>query len=72
MDIVADIGGTNARFACYKADPSRQSGKAFNSARYICANFPSMADALTSYFEDFKSSRCACHLLLRVLLMDQA
>ena len=55
MDIVADIGGTNARFACYTADPSRQSaGKLFNSARYICADFPSMADALTSYFEDFQ------------------
>ena len=25
MDVVADIGGTNARFACYTADPSRQS-----------------------------------------------
>ena len=55
MDIVADIGGTNARFACYTADPSRQSaGRLFDSARYICADFPSMEDALTSYFQDFQ------------------
>ena len=53
MDIVADIGGTNARFACYSPDPSGQSaGTLFNLARYTCANFPSIADALTSYFKE--------------------
>ena len=53
MDIVADIGGTNARFACYTPDPTRQSaGTLFNSARYICADFPSMADALANYCAD--------------------
>ena len=53
MDIVADIGGTNARFACYTPDASGKSaGTLFNSARYICANFPSMEEALTSYFKD--------------------
>ena len=53
MDIVADIGGTNARFACYTPDPTKQSaGTLFNSARYICADFPSMADALANYCAD--------------------
>ncbi len=53
MDIVADIGGTNARFACYKPDPSGHSaGALFNLARYICADFPSVADALVHYCAD--------------------
>ena len=53
MDIVADIGGTNARFACYAPDSTKQSaGRLFNSARYICADYPSMADALANYCAD--------------------
>ena len=55
MDIVADVGGTNARFACYRPDPTgRSAGTLFNLARYICADFPSMADALTSYCADYQ------------------
>ena len=53
MDIVADIGGTNARFACYTPDPTGQcAGTLFNSARYVCAEFPSMTDALSNYCAD--------------------
>ncbi len=53
MDIVADIGGTNARFACYRPDSTGKSAGALrNSARYNCADFPSMADALVHYCAD--------------------
>lgn len=50
MDIVADIGGTNARFACYQAETNGPgAGTLSHNDRYACATFPSMADALASY-----------------------
>ena len=50
MDIVADIGGTNARFACYQAEEaSSGAGTLSKLARYACADFPSMAEALAIY-----------------------
>lgn len=49
MDIVADIGGTNARFACYQADEGAEAGQLSNIKHYACADFPGMADALASY-----------------------
>ena len=50
MDIVADIGGTNARFACYQTSPEAAgAGLLTNNVRYACADFPSMVEALTSY-----------------------
>ena len=53
MDIVADIGGTNARFACYQADETASgAGTLSHIARYACADFPSMADALANYCKD--------------------
>ena len=35
MDIVADIGGTNARFACYTADPSKKVRERFSIPHVI-------------------------------------
>ena len=53
MNIVADIGGTNARIACFKPDPTEQSaGTLSHLKRYICADFPSMTDAIKRYCED--------------------
>ena len=53
MDIVADIGGTNARFACYQADEAASgAGTLSHIARYACADFPSMVDALANYCKD--------------------
>ena len=50
MDIVADIGGTNARFACYQPDQTGSgTGTVSHLTRYACADFPSMADALERY-----------------------
>ena len=53
MDIVADIGGTNARFACYQTDKGSAAGRLLHLKRYACTDFPAMADALASYCEAF-------------------
>lgn len=56
MDIVADIGGTNARFACYQADKGTEAGQLSNIKHYACVDFPGMADALASYCKAYNLS----------------
>jgi len=56
--LVADIGGTNARFAL--ADMAAAAPLDMNSiARYAVADFPSLADAAAHYLHEHAASACS-------------
>jgi glucokinase len=49
--VVADIGGTNARFAIYVPDESG-SIKLENQQRLLCSKFSTLSEAMTTYLEE--------------------
>lgn len=64
LGLVADIGGTNARFAL--TDLSRDDHAVFEPQNFVCADFPNVQDALRVYLDAHTPDRMPIYAVLAV------